>query len=445
MSQRQKFLAQSVAELLATMNTHATMDEACKEVGIAGGAPEVGSKRERGEAAVAGLTGKRLAAVAVKVAIRYGKFDLEEAALIELEADAPPISEITRRDIARLLNDVRISGDQLLLEFLARIWPPALLDTEWGYGREIDRHMLRNDDWTTEDLFEHLGAFRCSLRRFTGLIDAALDPVVRRGDEQERLRQGIDALLQRDGYRIEEAGRVSGHPKYRVVKIARGVQGKPKNLIFASAGPKPEIGFKDAINNDVVILSNEESCLVYDRPIPDEGLLWSDLVAWWRETRCPEGTDDKAIRNALGDRLKESMRGASDAERNVFACYFRAFLPKLGAALPALIPQVYLHYDPATLKQLRNGKRLPRQRMDFLLLLPHRTRVVIEVDGAQHFADPGGAASLAAYADMARADRDLRLLGYEVYRFGANELVGEAAADVVEAFFDRLFGKHGIG
>ncbi len=41
----------------------------------------------------------------------------------------------------------------------------------------------------------------------------------------------------------------------------------PKYLIFASNGPKPEIGFKDAVSNSIVILKNESSCLVYNHPI----------------------------------------------------------------------------------------------------------------------------------------------------------------------------------
>jgi hypothetical protein len=55
-----------------------------------------------------------------------------------------------------------------------------------------------------------------------------------------------------------------------------------------------------------------------------------------------------------------------------------------GFDTPALIPQVYLHYDPYT---RRANMPLTRQRMDFLLLLPHRRRVVIELDGIHHYAD----------------------------------------------------------
>jgi very-short-patch-repair endonuclease len=82
--------------------------------------------------------------------------------------------------------------------------------------------------------------------------------------------------------------------------------------------------------------------------------------------------------------------------------------------------------------------------MDFLLLLPHRNRVVIEVDGTQHFSHDGEP-SLGKYAQMVRADRDLRLLGYEVYRFGAIELIGASASDVVKSMIERLFRKHDLG
>jgi hypothetical protein len=45
---------------------------------------------------------------------------------------------------------------------------------------------------------------------------------------------------------------------------------------------------------------------------------------------------------------------------------------------------------------------------------------------------------------MVSADRDLRLSGYEVYRFGANELVGDAADSLFERFFERLWEVHGV-
>jgi hypothetical protein len=60
-----------------------------------------------------------------------------------------------------------------------------------------------------------------------------------------------------------------------------GVRGEMKNLIFASTGPKPKIVLRDAVNNDLQITENAEHCLVYDRPLGEEGLTWRHLTAWW--------------------------------------------------------------------------------------------------------------------------------------------------------------------
>ena len=42
------------------------------------------------------------------------------------------------------------------------------------------------------------------------------------------------------------------------------------------------------------------------------------------------------------------------------------------------------------------------------------------------------------------ADRDLRLAGYEIYRFGSNELVGVGSGALIERYFDRLWALHKI-
>ena len=77
------------------------------------------------------------------------------------------------------------------------------------------------------------------------------------------------------------------------------------------------------------------------------------------------------------------------------------------------------------------------------MLLPGRQRIVIEVDGKHHFSKDD-LPSLKVYAEMVSADRELRLAGYEVYRFGANELVGDGAEARITDFFDKLFGQHRI-
>jgi very-short-patch-repair endonuclease len=77
--------------------------------------------------------------------------------------------------------------------------------------------------------------------------------------------------------------------------------------------------------------------------------------------------------------------------------------------------------------------------MDFLLLLDRHRRVVLEVDGIQHYADDDGSASPERYAEMVAADRELRLAGYEVYRFGGGEIADRGrAVGMLDRFFDAL-------
>jgi hypothetical protein len=379
--------------------------------------------------------------LALKCAVHRGDIVLDEAGRKVLEAGDSPLSHITRRDVARVFGD-DLAGERSTVEMVERYFVLSTpLEGMFGSGGrslrdQIGQHMDRNPgDWSVEFLFGQIGAFDCSIARFAALLEEAVHPLARSGEDQLQTVAALNKVLARDGYELAQESELSGHPIFAFRSLLRGVGGRPKNLIFASRAPKPEIGFADAINNDIVILSGEESCLVYDRPIGSNGLLWSELVAWWSEVTPGANAPN------LGARLQESL--ASDAERKLFATYFKTYRLVLGEELPALLPQVYLHYDPAVVKTLRHRLPLPRQRMDFLLLLPGRQRIVLEVDGKHHFSE-NDHPSLRVYADMVSADRELRLAGYEVYRFGANELVGEGAESRITDFFEKLFRLHRI-
>ena len=220
-----------------------------------------------------------------------------------------------------------------------------------------------------------------------------------------------------------------------------GVAGELKNVIFAANGPKPRIILRDAINNVIEITENAEFCLVYDQPLTEKGLSWRELTAWWTSKQGLTG-DERERARSLYRRLDESMAD-NECERLVFKTYAELYAKPDGFDLPALIPQVYLHYDPYTRSERNAAGPLVRQRMDFLLLFPRRERVVIEVDGRQHYADDDGRASPRRYSVMVKEDRSLRLAGYEVYRFGGNELLqGESSRTLVSDFFAELLEKH---
>ncbi len=306
---------------------------------------------------------------------------------------------------------------------------------------QIDRHIYRNPgDWSAEQLFDFLGAYDCTNMRFTQFIEGLASADVRPDEaDQHRFVSLVNESLRQCGVELRETEEEGGYPVFTLVSLTTGNRGRPKNLIFASSD-KPDLRFSDAVNNDIEIVTNADKVLVYDRPIGAEGLRWRDLQLWWAETNGIEGAEE--AKKTLYRRLHGCLPENSPPQRLLFRSFFESFGLDI-PALPALLPEVWLHWDPKTAKE-RGLRALTRFRMDFLLLLPANVRVVIEVDGKHHYAEADGRASVTKYATMAAADRDLRLTGYDVYRFGAAELQGCDADKVVRDFFMALFMRHSV-
>ncbi|TJY42402.1 hypothetical protein E5161_10435 [Cohnella pontilimi] len=357
------------------------------------------------------------------------------------------ISEITRRNIMDELYTLgNIAGKYDLIDFLKRIWnldempsTDSRFDTATG---DIWQHMINNSDWDDVYLFErYLELLISTDEIFCRFLEQVVHPLIRDQLEQIEYVSVLNERLQKDGYILAVSDNISGFPIYKVTKMTAGVNGRVKNLIFAAIGNKPEIIISDSINNDIKIVKNEKNCLVYDREIPNTGLNWSDLVSWWADLNGLS-INDKPTEIDLYKRLAVSL--GSDPEKFLFKEYFKMFKDIHHKNFPAIVPQVYLHYDPYTLKTRGNIPVLPRQRMDFLMLFSNKHRIVVEIDGKQHYADDN-IASPKKYAEMVKADRELKLSGYEVYRFGGYELMDEKAnSKVVIEFFENLFIKHGV-
>jgi very-short-patch-repair endonuclease len=387
------------------------------------------------------------------------------------EQDAAPgrITEVTRRRLLDGMGWLRDSVPTGFREFMEpgqTFWSGALSEIEFldrlydtselpsrdrrytTAFQDIFQHRVMNDDWPDNWVFtdERFGLADNdeALLRF---LAEMLHPAVRTDPaEVERLHTFLNSVLVHDGYELVQVDAISGAPIFDYRLIGSGVRGSMKNLIFAAIGPKPDIVLDDAINNDLRIVRNCQNCLVYDRPLGADGLTWADLTGWCADQQGLTGIPPRELFLNLYERLNRSL--ANDAERRIMRAYVDRSL-RLGPTIPALLPQVYLHYDPYTAAQRRTPGPLPRQRMDFLLLLPRRTRVVIECDGIQHYADEHMLdnerryANPRRYAEMVAEDRELRLKGYEVYRFGGAELTNDRAVErLLSSFFDRLDQRH---
>ena len=381
------------------------------------------------------------------------------------------IRELARQFIIEDLITIGcVSGQMSVSEFVWKVYPKInempTIDHRFGMKTAIDDiyfHMDNNNDWEYERLFfNYLDLLNIAEQDFIFFLEQYVHPSIRRFDidketyerlpfENKRCVEVINKYLSGEGYILQPTDEIAGLPIYSVVSLTPGVKGSIKNIIFA-AKYKPEIAFDDALNDDIRITKNADQCLIYDRPIPADGVKWSTLVEWYAEENYVAENQENCFLSRLCQSLDESFKkkGANSGPETWMLQAYYELKNEKKIDPPALIPQVYLYYDPQTLKQ-RGYKLFEHQKMDFLMVFSHRDRVVIEIDGKQHYAE-GERASPKLYADMVKAHREMSLYGYDVYRFGGYEFCGASedkarkkeVLDKIKEFYIRLFHKYGI-
>ena len=465
-------LRDQIASAVATAKAY-DVPAACVRLGIQetveeGDAQEAfSSKRIYVRCRILALSESDLLRLAARVLREYPSDELmDTVSEMTLHAERR-VSILVRRDVLKTLNQLAsLFGELPLIDSLSEVFGSAVIQDDPGgiFGRtslqrKIVQHCLHNEDWSNEELLLQCGALKCSQTRFFALLAKLLHPMTRPAAEQAMLAEEISTALRRDGFTISQTGVESGYTIFSVVRAKTGVVGAMKNLIFASIGKKPELVFRDAVNNDLEIVKHADNVLVFDRPLPSSGLLlWKDLRDWYAEL---EGISDPgSAKDQLYRRLFQAVLCTrSPGEYALFQGYYERYGSLFGDQLPALIPQVYLHYDPYTQRKRGDEQFLARQRMDFLLMLEQGVRIVIEIDGRHHYAaqDPNQKdkyiASAQRYSEMVAEDRRLRLMGYEVYRFGGFEFldvdldqrkIGSKTQQCVADFFDRLLARHAV-
>lgn len=382
-----------------------------------------------------------------KIIEDYPCTELSKVAYQYFDQSIFSISPSSRRTfIDDFLVKINFVDLEKLPDLLVKVWDleswPSTDSRLKNALQDIFQHIVNNDDWSWSYLFEeYLEVFYLSDKSLIKLFEAIVHPIFNKNENQARNLNLLNEIIIKDGFRLEQSSDREGHPVYKCLPVSQGVTTHVKNLIFASNGFKPEIVIADALSNDIKIIKNQEHCLVYDRTIKPNGLLWYDLVSWWCQSN--QISDFMSGSRSLYSRLFESLD--SPPEKIFFKTYFEKYHDKLEGKLPALIPQVYLHYDPYTLRNNQGVKRLVRQRMDFLFLLPNKNRVVIEIDGKHHYSE-GDKSNPRLYSEMVSEDRSLKLRGYEVYRFGGYELDSKLGnpKKILDDFFESFFHKYNL-
>jgi len=153
-----------------------------EKYGLADAAP-AGSRRERVRATTEALSDADCIRVARIIAddktlSTEQRFAAQEALWVD-DPNYPRIDRRARRELAQdLLTNSLHSDGAAFIALLSELWPinDDLYALEMLMGRapgraslraQIEQHVLRNpEDWSTEDLWERLGALDASDRRF---------------------------------------------------------------------------------------------------------------------------------------------------------------------------------------------------------------------------------------------------------------------------------------
>ena len=276
---------------LKDAGTHTMLPTLCEELGLPAPGAD-GSKRERMTASFNSLADTDLPAVARKLLIRHPPSATTRNQIQDIlwsDSACPPIPKRYRREVARSLNREELYGDARRFdELLERLW---ILDADdWmhvlgaksrGLRAEIQQHVHRNpEDWPAEVLFDQLGAYDASDRRFALFLEGLASADVRPDEAMQRhFVACVNEPLRGCGAELRETDSDGGYPIFTLVSLHAAIKGRPKNLIFASPD-KPDLRFRDALDNDVEIVTNGDKVLVYDRPIGNDGLRWNDLQQW---------------------------------------------------------------------------------------------------------------------------------------------------------------------
>ena len=215
-------------------------------------APPMSSKRAYANRRLDSLDYGTLMEVGRRLWAETGASHSREAAalgeVLRLIDSPPKVTEFTRRRLAEALDQLpgEVFGSRSTLEVLPAVLPDLDLTEQvvGGLVESIFQHTVRNDDWFMADYFQRFGLMTGSDARLFRFLEQMVHPLSRVEAEQAAYVREVNANIERDGFTLIEAAQMSGFPIYKIVPVGHGVGGRPKNLIFASTGPKPEIVFR---------------------------------------------------------------------------------------------------------------------------------------------------------------------------------------------------------
>jgi len=167
-----------------------------------------------------------------KLLSEQDNFELSEAVAKIDEIGSAQVTALTRRRLIALFDRAPLATELDHLDLLRQVWPLAEMSagTDFASGSMEDflfQHTVRNDDMTNREILETLGFLTCSQARLFAFLGVVTGPEARAREPQVELAGKIDALLAHDGYRLAEAGNMSGSPIFAVLAVPKGSPADP--------------------------------------------------------------------------------------------------------------------------------------------------------------------------------------------------------------------------
>ena len=188
------------------------------------------SKRSYVASLTNGLSNAEMLALSRRIVDDFPDFHLLELVRRLEEAGRPAISETIRRKIVAYLNTINLSGNVDVVELLAELWPLNKMDSTGAYqgvqvtygalDAEIYQHYVRFKDWSTKDLLEILGLYRCSNALLFEFLAMIVHPRTREDADQRCIAGRLTELLRRYSFALAQAGTESGYPIFKVAPVA---------------------------------------------------------------------------------------------------------------------------------------------------------------------------------------------------------------------------------
>jgi hypothetical protein len=245
-------LVGDVATRIAQAGRHVDLPDAFARVGLPVPDQADNGKAQRARLSVAALADEQLPEIGRAMRAHASLDAGVRNAIQDVLCAGEPSHEIPRRTRREIARDVDI--DEFLPAYgqfkamLADVLNPGT-DAFGGFGMtdtslggQIDQHVARNPDWSAEVLFDELGAFTASSRRFTLFLERLVSGE-RLPDEaaQRRVVAVLNRHLSGGGLQLRETGMAEGYPVFVLMATRARRPAKKSDLRLAQrAGPAPE-------------------------------------------------------------------------------------------------------------------------------------------------------------------------------------------------------------